>query len=321
MTFMVMFRYGQLSDYTPYEIIYYSPEKAGITDPLYFFITDSLNKLGCNFEFFVIIVGALTMGLAYPFFSRLCKGSLTALFVFYCYVFLILPMSAMRQGMCVSVSLLCFNLLLSKKKKLFYLVACLGSFFHISMLCVILIGLLYDRKWFNKTRIILGVLLCLTVFALITPDMTSYIPEFLQSKSLGEYKDSRIIQISLRALLVYPLLLIKPKYGSLGYSAKAICIIGFSLYCLLAFGSTMAGRLEYYYRIYLCLFVSYIIFSGEKVRNGRLFLGLVLILHMVLFYKNIYSFISQGEYNERKVSVLNFPYITIFDKDELKQYK
>lgn len=320
MTFMVMFRYGQLSDYFNYEGIYYEPETAGITDPLYFIVTEFFKTLGFNYEWYVIILGALTMGLAYPFFSKLCKGCITALFVFYSYVFLILPMSAIRQGLCLCVLLCCFNLLIQKKKKSFYIVALGGAFFHFSMLATIGIGLLYDKRWYNGWYVPWG-LLGLSVFALVIPDLSMYIPEFLVGKSIGEYQESRLIQIGIRAFLIFPILLIKPQYGTLGYYAKAICIIGYCMYCTLAFSPTISGRLEYYFRVFLCLFVSSIIFIEARIRYVKLILEVVLFIHIGLFFKNINSLIVQGEYDAKKVSMLNFPYISIFDKDELRQYQ
>lgn len=320
MTFMVVFRYGQLADYFNYEDIYYVPESAGIADPLYFIFTESIREIGFDYEGYVFILGAITMGLAYPFFSKLCKGSLTALFIFYCYIFLILPMSSVRQGLCISVLLCCFNLLLQKKKKIFYVVAIIGAFFHFSMLAVISIGFLFDKRWYNNWYVP-WVLLGLTIFALITPDLSSYIPVFLEGKSVGEYEDSRLIQIALRAFLVFPLIIIKPKYDTVGYYAKAICIIGYCMYCTLAFSSMISGRLEFYFRVFLCLFASTLVFTESKIKNVKMVLEVVILVHIVLFFKNINSFIGQGDYDTNKVTMFNFPYISIFDKEELNQYK
>ena len=58
----------------------------------------------------------------------------------------------------------------------------------------------------------------------------------------------------------------------------------------------------------------------KKTYVRNLFLILVVLVHSVLFFKNINSFIVQGEYNE-SVTALNFPYVSIFNQDELDDYK
>lgn len=320
MTCMVMFRYGQLTDYFNYEGIYETPESAGITDPLYFLITEGLKSFGISYEGYVAILGALTMLLAYPFFSRYCHKSMTAMLIFYSYAFLILPMSAVRQGVCFAILLYCYSLLLERKKMLFYVIAGVGGFIHFSMFIVVFIALFFDKKFYNNKYV--GWTLCgLTIFALITPDLSSYIPEFLSGKSLGEYEDSRLIQIVLRASIIIPVVYIKPKYGTNAYYAKAICVMGYVMYCCLAFSSTIAGRLEYYFRIFSCLFVASILFDLQKIYYRRIILGVMIIVHVALFYKNMNSFVSQADYNTNKVSMYNFPYVSIFDKDNLDQYK
>ena len=320
MTFMVMFRYGQLTDYSSYELIYYSPEKGKVSEPLYIVMTESFNSLGFSYEGFVIILGILGMGLAYPFFSKLCKGSMAALLIFYCYAFLILPMSAIRQGICLCILLCSFSLLLEKKKKLFYIIACFGSLFHYSMIAVVLIGFLYDKKIFNNWYIP-WILLGLTVFALVTPDLSGYLQLIIGDKNLGEYQDSRLMQMVLRASIIFPLVLFKPPYGTLGYYGKSVCIIGYCMYCILSFGSLVSGRLEYYFRIFLCLFVASCLFDKKCFVKDKLLIGFVVMVHVVLFFKNIDSFIQQSDYDQSKVNMFNFPYVSIFDKEELERIK
>lgn len=320
MTCMVMFRYGQLTDYPTYETDYYYPGWAGITDPFYTSLTESLNLLGISYKVFVFVVGALTMGLAYPFLAKFCNKSITSLFIFYTYEFLIMPMSAVRQGFTVALLLYVFYLLLENKKRKFYIVVCLGSVIHFSILAVLLIPFFYDKRFYNEWYVT-SALAGLTIFALVTPDLTSYIPEFLSNRSLGEYEDSRLIQVVIRLLLILPVLYIKPQYGTLTYFAKAICIIGYALYCLMAFSSLISGRLEFYFRVFLCMFVACVIYMEEKSRLTDLILLGIIMVHVVLFFKNMNAFISQGDYDPEKVTMFNFPYVSIFNEDELQYYK
>ena len=106
MTFMVMFRYEQLTDYSNYEYLYSNWDMPEWRDPLFRIISNAIKDAGFDFKAYVMIVGAATMGMSLPFFYKICEKSCTALFVFYSYAFLILPMSGMRQGICLAMLLL-----------------------------------------------------------------------------------------------------------------------------------------------------------------------------------------------------------------------
>lgn len=319
MSFMAIFRYGQLTDYFNYEINYEHPEYV-IRDPLFSFVMENCNAMGMSYMWFAILMSALIMALSYPFFRSICQGSLVSLLIFYSYVFLILPMSAIRQALCLAFLLCGFPLLLENRKWLFYTIVIIGGFIHFSMFSVILIGLFYQKKWYNEWYV--GpILLGFTFFALVTPDLTAYMPDFLGDKSTGEYQDSRLVQVALRFIIIAPLIFIKPEEDTLGYYAKAICLIGYCLYCFLSFSSLIAGRLEFFFRIFMSLFAASIIFSEKKVYMDKLLLGTIIMIHVVLFFKNMNSFIVQGDYNQDKVNMFNFPYISVFDKDELQNYK
>ena len=320
MTFMLMFRYGQLTDYSSYELDYYYPGMAGIRDPFYTVITEFLKMIGISFKGYVMIIGAVTMGLAYPFFLRFCNKSVTSLLIFYTYFFLILPMSGIRQGIAVCLLLYAFHLLIENKKKLFYIVIGAGCFIHATLFTVIVIALFYDKKYFNEWYVA-SALAGLTIFALVTPDLTSYIPEALSNRSLGEYEENRLVQVAIRLLLILPVLYIKPKYGTFTYFAKAVCIIGYAIYCVTAFSSMISGRLEFYFRVFMCMFVAGVIYLEEKSRLRELILMGIIMVHMVIFFKNMNAFISQGDYDPDKVTMFNFPYVSIFDEDELHDYK
>lgn len=320
MTCMVMFRYGQLADYPNYEFIYDNPELTSIADPLYVIIQESLKSLGVNYEGFVMIIGALTMGLSYSFLAKFCNKSITALFIFYTYEFLVMPMSSVRQGLGVSFLLYGFTLILEERRKAFYILVAIGSFIHVSLMAVLLIPFFYNKRYYNEWYVA-SALAGLTIFALVTPDLTTLFPWFFDGRSTGNAEDSRIVQLAIRAMLIAPVLYYKPEYGTLAYFAKAICIMGYAIYCLFAFAPLMAGRLEYYFRVFMCMLVAYMIFVEEKSRLHELVLLGVIMLHVVVFFKNMNGFISQGDYDPDKVTMFNFPYVSIFNEDELKYYK
>lgn len=310
MTCMAAFRYGQLTDYPNYELFYNSPESFQF-EQVFTKIMLVSNKAGLTFTHFNIILAVVMMGMAYPFFSKTCQKSFISLLVFYVYVFLILHMSAVRQGLAFSFLLVGVLLLFKEKRRWFYFLIAIGSLFHYSLILAFLIGLCYDLKVYNKEPVV-WIVVGLTLFALFTPDLTEYIPDIFADRSLGKYEENRTIQIGLRFLLVFPVLTIKPSYGTLCYKAKAIYVIGYCLYCVLAFSTLISGRIEFYFRVFLCLFASQVIFSLKQDMMKKVLMAFVILIHVVLFYKNINSFIGQGNYGHN-ITMFNFPYISIFD--------
>lgn len=319
MTCMVMFRYGQLTDYFNYKLAYEEPEKVTFVDPLYFSIKELFQYVGFNYEGYVMIEGAISMGLAYPFFSKLCKKSITSLLVFYCYAFLVYPMSAARQGLCISLLLFGFYHLMKGRKILFIALIVIFTFVHLSFISSIIILYVYKKDWFNNDKI-LWVWLFLTIFAIFSPDITYLIPAMFVDRVYSAESEGKFLPMLVRIMVVVPLLIFKPKHGTMGYYAKAICISGYFIYCIFSFSPLTAGRLEAYYRVFLSLFVSYAIFS-IKVTGIRMRLILFLLFfHFVLFFKNLGAAIDQADYEKDKVSIWNFPYISVFNKDEYREY-
>ena len=318
MTLMAMFRFGQVGDYFEYYYLFRLP--VNLKDPLFTLYTLFFNFLDVKYTFFIAVTEIIILGLAFPFFYKTCQGSCISLLVFYTYTFLLCPMSALRQAICLSMLLLSYTLLVEKKKIPFFVIVTIGMFFHLSFFSVFILGLFYDKKIYNQKIIIYAVII-VTLLFFSGLDVTSRLRISMEDRSVSANIDDpfdAIIQIVLRLIIIIPILLFKPEYGSHGYYAKAICIIGYIMYCLLASNILVAGRIEYYFRTFLCLFVSYISFKSiSKYRNIVLYL--FISVHIVLFFKNINSFISQGDYYSN-VTMFNFPYISIFDKSEIDEF-
>ena len=325
MSCLAIFRYGQLTDYFNYEIAYLDTDTV-FRDPLYGVLMDVFRTLGIRYIYFSMFLDFVAMLLSYRFFSRICQKSQIALFAYYCYTFMLCPMSAIRQSICLSLLLFSFSFLLEKRTKLFYLFTLIGSLIHMSMIAVIIIGPLMKIKSFNKDSVrwvIFASFLMSFFFEKISVLMPSFISERIAAYMDGalESGESNLFQMFLRILLIIPILYIKPPYGSYGYYAKSICIIGFCLYCFLSIEPLTAGRIEYYFRTFIGLFMVYVVFEMKRTKLVNQMIVFLFLIHSVLWIKNINSFIDQGDYNRDKVSIYNFPYISIFDKEELENYK
>ena len=349
MTLMAIFRFGQLGDYFTYYYLYQNPIAS--RDIVFILYAYLFKFLGASYQFFLTVTELIIFVLAFPFFYRTCKCSLISLFLFYTYTFMVCPMSALRQAICLSLLLYSYYLLVEKKKVKFFVIVGIGSLIHLSFFTVFLIGWLYDKKFYNKPVFLFFVFFA-TFIMLAGIDLTANIRGLFEGRSVAGATSSsfdNMFQLGLRLILVFPLLLFKPPYGTDGYYAKAICIIGYILYCVLSSNILVAGRIEYFFRTFLCLFVADLslrlkpllsdvsnnadenlssssssISSFNRFRKMYLsmrgiVLSLFVFVHLVLFFKNIDGAISQGQYKEG-VTVFNFPYISIFDKAEIDTY-
>ena len=334
MTLMAIFRFGQLGDYFTYYYLYQNPIAS--RDLIFILYAYLFKIFGLGYQFFLTVTELIIFALAFPFFYRTCKGSLISLFLFYTYTFMVCPMSALRQAICLSLLLYSYSLLVEKKKIKFFIIVGIGSFIHLSFFTAFLIGWLYDKKIYNKP-VFLFVIFFASFIMLSGIDLTASIRGLFDNRSVqGDASSSfdNLFQLGLRLILVFPLLLFKPPYGTDGYYSKAICVIGFVLYCVLSSNILVAGRIEYFFRTFLCLFVADLSlrlkpqmadldntnsYRGIYISMRRIVLSLFVFVHVALFFKNIDGFISQGNYREG-ITVLNFPYISIFEKSDIDTY-
>lgn len=346
MTLMAIFRFGQLGDYFAYYVLYQNPILS--RDLLFILYASFFRLFDFSYQSFLTITELIIFSLAFPFFYKTCKCSLISLFIFYTYTFMVCPMSALRQAICLSLLLYSFSLLIEKKRIKFFVIVAIGTFIHLSFFTTFLIGWLYDKKFFNQP-VFLFIVLFASFIMMSGIDLTASIRGLFDNRSVtGAASGSfdNLIQLSLRLIIILPLLFFKPPYASNGYYAKAICIIGYVLYCVLSSNVLVAGRIEYFFRTFLCLFVadlslrlslqlkdvnnsdidflpsnntSYYKFRKIYLNMRGMVLSLLVFVHVILFFKNIGGFISQGNYKEN-VTIYNFPYISIFDKSEIDEY-
>ena len=317
MTFMATFRYGQMDDYFNYNINYENPDIYMDIDPLFGLLILLFKSISLEYTVFVAIISLSCMLLSYRFFCETCKNSCLSLLIFYSYTFMMCPMSSIRQGLCLGLLMYLYPLLINRSKW-YYLWVILGSFIHLSFLIALFIPFILKFHFYNK-KIVLFSIVGLTVLAFVGLSIATLLPiERITYYEEGEGV-SIWLRMILRILIITPVILFKPEENTDGYNAKVICLIGYALYCLFSFNDLVAGRLEYYFRTFMCLFVAYLINNNKRTSRYLSQLGLLLLLHIFLWFKNIDAGIDRMSYKEG-ITALNFPYISVFNKAELKEY-
>lgn len=318
MTFMATFRYGQMNDYFNYYMNYEHPEVYELIDPLFGILISAFKLFHIGYPVFIAFLSFTCMLLSYRFFYKSCGYSCISLLMFYSYTFMMCPMSSIRQGICLALLMYMFPLLVEKKNKLFYLGVVVGCFIHLSFIVVLVLPMMIKLNIYNK-KYIIYVVGILTAFAFLGISVAAFLPiDRITAYEEGD-SSSTLIRMGLRVLVISPLLLFNPDENTDGYYAKAICLIGYGLYCVFSFNDLMAGRLEYYFRSFVFLFAAFLVQNHLRTSRMLAQLSLLLLVHVFLWLKNIDAGIESMSYREG-VTVFNFPYISVFDKSELKEY-
>ncbi len=320
MTAMATFRYGQMDDYFNYYINYEHPEIYGLIDPLFGLLIGLFKAFSIGYPVFIALLSLTCMLLSYRFFYKNCGYSCISLLMFYSYTFMMCPMSSIRQGICLALLMYMFPLLVEKKNKQFYIGVFVGCFLHLSFIIVLILPFLLKLKIYNKVFVIY-LIVGLTIIAFLGISVATLLP----IDRVTAYEDSEggggsvFIRMALRALIIAPVLLFKPDEETEGYYAKAICLIGYGIYCVLSFNDLVAGRLEYYFRSFIFLYAAFLVQNFLRTSRMLAHLSLLMLVHVFLWFRNIDAGIDRMAYKEG-ITVLNFPYISVFNKAELNEY-
>lgn len=318
MTFMATFRYGQMDDYFNYYINYEHPEIYGLIDPLFGLLIGAFKLLSIGYPVFIAILSLTCMLLSYRFFYKDCGFSCISLLMFYGYTFMLCPMSSIRQGLCLALLMFMFPWLKEKKNKRFYLCVIVGCFIHLSFIVALILPIMLNLKIYNKFYIPY-MALGLTAFAIVGISVTAFLP-LDRLATYGEGEGANIIvRMALRILIILPVLLFYPEEETDGYYAKAICLIGYAMYCLLSFNDLVAGRLEFYFRSFVCLYAAFLVQNHMRTSRMLANLGLLMVVHVFLWLKNVDAAIDRMNYKDG-ITAFNYPYISVFDKSELSEY-
>lgn len=326
LTLMLCLRYGQGTDYFGYQYIYELLPKT--LDPVTLTASSSLHTeigwkfmcalskiLGLHFYAFVAIIGAITMYFLHLFIKKYCPLKITALFVAYPTLFLTYIFSGMRQALVICFFLgVLLDLYLKKKHTLYFILVLLCSLIHTASL-VLLVLLLVRIKTKHQDLFIVFSWIFGVLFSVFSIRISIFGRVFTNEDSSISY-----IAVAER-LLTY--IVIRHIYGN--YKRRTnektefldtimyiygICML---LYGLFFSMPTVASRTCYFFKAVEIVLITTLLCSSNKVRSETSFLyTYIALLALVMLYKNIDSYITQGQYYEAYRSVWIFPYNNIF---------
>jgi len=338
LTFMLVFRYGQGTDYYEYQLKYESLDSSGsfLVNTLYhgeigwYMLTLAGNKLGMSFFFFNGIISFVEMIMIRRFILLYSPYRFLSLLLFYPTFYLTGCYSVIRQGLELCLFLgIGVPLLLNKKTfKYLILIVCL-SLIHTSAVALLICPFLQNWKK-NKYYLIAGIILIIYGF--------KFIQGYFDWDSIGSYVGTNIsiAGILVRVIL---LLLIWALYslphrikGEASYNDDVffrIYLVGFIISLFFYNSATLSQRLTMPFKAVEIVLLPILIFSNQhymrairdktnKLIVSVLFFVVVLIMN-VEFTKNIYSYLEQGNYYSW-VTPFDYPYSSVFDQNKIRKY-
>lgn len=336
LTGMLVFRYGQGSDYFGYRYNYYKISDVAITFPNYDVHGETGYQLVCNifrilhipFEGFIAFVSILQMFFLLLFLKRYNVADPFALLLAYPTLYLTYFISGIRQGLAIAVFL---GVLLPALENRRYFACIIGTLlcmtFHtVSVVFLLLFATVKIRK--VSTLQILTVLAWLAGCILSTQEGQSLIMALGISKLnyyLGNGASISLAAVAERLLFTGIITWLYLKLCKIGKCsdrfrfAYSCYLIAMALYGGVLWNELVASRAASMLRfieIYL------LIYGVGQMRRGSRYLvvAVLVVFETFMTVKNIQAAIDQGPYVQ-EVTVATYPYVSVFNSQEIYKYR
>ena len=336
LTGILVFRYGQGSDYFGYRYNYYKISDVAITFPNYDVHGETGYQLVCNifrilhipFEGLIAFISILQMGFLLVFLKRYKVAYPFALLLIYPTLYLTYLASGMRQGLAIAVFLGVLFPLLENRRYFAYIVGTLlcMTFHTVSVVFLVLLIPMKIRK--VSTLQILTVLAWLAGCIFSTQEGQSLIMALGISKLnyyLGNGASISLVAVAERLLFTGIITWLYLKLCKIGKCsdrfrfAYSCYLMAMALYGGLLWNELVASRTTSMLRfieIYL------LIYGIQQMRRGSRYLLVVILVAFETFMtvKNIQAAIDQGPYVQ-EVTVATYPYVSVFNSQDIYKYR
>lgn len=247
-----------------------------------------------NFNIFIFFVALLSVSIKTCFFSKL-RYPFFALFLYFCFGYLMLEFNTMRQGLAISFLFLGASSVSENNKYLkFFIFVLIASLFHISSL-IFLILLAFFKIRMTKTKIsclLIGSILMnfvivefLQFFIQVIPDSVSFRPFFARLLLYGSSQNKVLSFGIIRRLVILLFLMIILEKKQINNLFFKIFLIGNLLYFLFCGNQTLANRFSLSYEVFLIPFLADL--KVKKNPKNLIILSLIILIQIGLFYTNL----------------------------------
>lgn len=316
MTAMLCLRFGQGTDYFAYQTIFESMTSFSNIreyyhgEPLYLFLCFVFNHIG-NYKFFIAVISLAEMVMLWGFIRRRSVNKAVSVMLLMTVMYVTYLFNLMRQGLSMSIFLR-FGLELIEKRrwtKYFALCFVLVMLHSVSAIYFLVPFVLK----FNVRSIVWSIPVCAIISTVILRKWGGGIIPYFNSDIRFVAAAERILSFTM-IYIVYSLIREKQKYLWL---MKLYCF-GTALYFMFLPFSLVASRTAACFKMLEIIIVPSLMTEHSIYR--KIFMYYFFMLAAVMFSHGIYGEINNGHY-VRSVNFVNFPYVSIFNAEDIYNYR
>ena len=330
---MLALRFGQGSDYFAYQYIYNSMSSESIdtsnyksihSEYGYLFLCNLFRIIDLPFEAFIAFTALLEMYCLYRFAKKFKLDTPCILLWIYPTMYMTYFVSAIRQGIVISIFLgILLPLLFEKKHIKYFFVSCLCLSIHTVSVVLFVIPFIVRIKRISLMQSfcffswVLGIALLIpSVNKLIVNLGISGISYYMKEGAEVLFLPicERIFFVTLISLF-YMKIYKANKITGLYQKMYLIYLFSMAIFGLFIGYNNIASRLAGTIR-FVELYLVIITIRQMRIDNKVAFISLFIVIESIMFVKNIYSYIDQGGYME-SISLFSYKYVSIFDSEEI----
>lgn len=334
LTGLVGFRYGVGSDYFSYEWLYSVADDTfhntfadiGVNIEVGFRYAMTAGRiLGLDSAGFIGAFGAITMIIVSVVLIKYSENLMFSVFLYFGVYYLIYNNSAIRQGMGMAIGVLAMVLYVENRKLVRYLVlVLLAMMFHTSAAILLLVPLFLWMKslLIGDVRITMIVAVgCFLFGALVSASLIDFIliNIFQEPYTSTEFSVLAVGMKFVNLLIVLSLYLFTQRRLSDQIKALVAIYVGGVLLYLCVCNNQILSRLVEYFMVLEVLIIPALVCELGHKNLKRIAVTAMLALTTVVFIKDIDSFFGQGNYYDD--SILNYPYVSVFNQDDIDLYR
>lgn len=324
-------RYGQGTDYLAYCYIF---NHISSLDDVIFNPNHLHSEIGfrflCwifnnDFVFFVFCISTFEMLMLYRFLNNYSDNKLLSLVLFFPTFYLVYYFSALREGIVIAIFIgFLLDDIISENWKRFVIIVFIASLIHSVALSLLLVPIFLKIK----KRFHIGLIICSLIIGLVfstgafknilvqLPVIGSAFGYYAQSASFSLLAfGERTITFLLLAFLFQDRT--DEKLNNREDILFNIYTLSLIVYYFLSFSPNIASRTVCIFKVLETVLITYKI---NKINKLYVYIVIALtVLSSIMMFKNILSFIDQGEY--KNINLWNYPYVTIFNQEDILYYR
>ncbi|TFG82055.1 MAG: EpsG family protein [Erysipelotrichales bacterium] len=331
---IAVLRFGSGADYFSYSYVYYLTSETSFLKVLkslgdievgWKMLMFSFRVFSIRYEVFIAFIAIALIVMVYLWIDRNVKSVSLAYLVYYSFFFLVWNLSALRQGLALTIGFfLLYNESFHWKFKTRFLIIIGLSFIHVSSL-FFLVFLIADKFKWDKKRLTYVVLISLFVSILPVSQIAILVAKVPFLSKVAVYINASTVQVGFWDIKSLPrlffILLVLYHYdkllgkGSISERYLHTFIIGLSFFFFLRFDDLIAARLSIYGFFTIILILPPILDLYQKRKWITVGANLAFVVMCALYLeKELITMATQGGMPKNGYYV---PYISVFQENSV----